>query len=57
MKDGTNVSAYKQSLVSENFGLASLPKKAWQKRLAQPSLRDASIIPIPEELEEAVVGD
>lgn len=33
MKDKVNVESFKHELVADNFGLVSLPKEIWQKRL------------------------
>ncbi len=57
MKSGANVSGYKHLLVADNFSLASLPRKVWRERLAGPSTRNIDIITLPEEAEEAVIGD
>ncbi len=56
MKDGVNVDSFKQQLVADDFGLASLPESAWRSKLAKPS---ASAVPITaaEPEEEAVIGD
>lgn len=57
MKDRVNVDSFKEALVADGFGLASLPDKIRQAKLAIPS--SASIIaPLPEEqLEEAALGE
>ncbi|MBN1161329.1 MAG: NAD(P)/FAD-dependent oxidoreductase [Dehalococcoidales bacterium] len=56
MKDGVNVEGFKQNLVADDFGLATLPEAAWRSKLARPS---ASAVPITAEepMEEAVIGD
>ena len=36
MRDRVNVSNFKQALLSDDFGLASLPLKLWQERLGTP---------------------
>ena len=40
MRDRVKVSSFKQMLLSDNFGLVSLPRELWQKRLE----KDATII-------------
>ncbi|MFA5308454.1 MAG: FAD-dependent oxidoreductase [Dehalococcoidales bacterium] len=37
MKDGADVSAFKQALVADDFGLASLPESLWRSKLARPA--------------------
>ena len=56
MKDGVNVDAFKEALVADDFGLASLPEAAWRSKLARP---DVEPVPITaaEKPEEAVIGD
>jgi NAD(P)H-nitrite reductase large subunit len=56
MKDGVIIESFKQQLVADDFGLASLPESAWRSKLAKPS---ASAVPITAEepMEEAVIGD
>ena len=36
IKDKINVSSFKQALTADDFGLASLPRELWQKRLGAP---------------------
>ena len=36
MKDRVNVGDFKQALMSDDFGLASLPREIWQQRLETP---------------------
>lgn len=36
MRDGMNVDSFKESLLAEDFGLASLPRGIWQERLGKP---------------------
>jgi NAD(P)H-nitrite reductase large subunit len=56
MKDNVNVDSFKQTLVADDFGLASLPEASWRFKLARPS---ASAVPITakELMEEAIIGD
>jgi NAD(P)H-nitrite reductase large subunit len=35
MKDRVNVAAFKETLVAEDFGLASLPEAVWRERLSE----------------------
>jgi len=55
MKDGVNVSRFKEALVADDFSLASVPERIWRKRLAVPGSAE---LPAPEEEpEEAVIGE
>lgn len=57
MKDRVNVDSFKEALVTDDFGLASLPEQIWQAKLAIPS-SVLTIAPIPvEQPEEAVIGE
>ncbi len=56
MKDGINVESFKQQLVADDFGLASLPESAWRSKLAKPSA-SAVLITTEEPMEEAIIGD
>jgi len=38
MKDRVNVANFKQSLLSDNFGLAFLPREVWQERLGHAQM-------------------
>ena len=40
MREGVKVSSFKKALLSDNFGLVSLPRELWQKRLG----KDADLI-------------
>jgi NAD(P)H-nitrite reductase large subunit len=57
MKDRINVAAFKETLVADDFGLASLPEEIWRERLQIPNAEVASIVPPPEPVEEAVIGE
>jgi NAD(P)H-nitrite reductase large subunit len=57
MKDRINVAAFKETLVADDFGLASLPEEIWRERLQIPNAEVASIVPPPEPAEEAVIGE
>ena len=56
MKDRINVEAYKQVLVADDFGLASLPDEIWRPLLAIPPSLPASPVTYVEQPEEALVG-
>jgi NAD(P)H-nitrite reductase large subunit len=56
MKDGTNVNKFKEALVADDFGLASLPEAAWRSKLAKPSPSAVRIV-AEEPPEELVIGD
>ena len=57
MKDRVNVDSFKEALVADDFGLASLPEQIWQAKLAIPpsalTIAPTSI----EQSEEAVIGE
>ena len=57
MKDRVNVEAFKQVLIADNFGLASLPEEIWRPRLAIPASLLASSITSVEQPEVALVGE
>ena len=57
MKDRVNVEAFKQVLVADDFGLASLPEEIWRPRLAIPPSLLASSVTSVEQPEEALVGE
>jgi NAD(P)H-nitrite reductase large subunit len=57
MKDRINVEAFKETLVADDFGLASLPEEIWRGRLEIPPSEAGSIVPPPEPAEEAVIGE
>ena len=57
MKDRVNVNSFKEALVADDFGLASLPEQIWQEKLAIPP-SVLTIAPTPvEQPEEAVIGE
>ncbi|MHB8105103.1 MAG: NAD(P)/FAD-dependent oxidoreductase [Dehalococcoidales bacterium] len=56
MKDGVDVSQFKQSLVADDFGLASLPESVWRSKMAVPAAATVAIT-AAEQPEEAVIGD
>ena len=57
MKDRINVEAYKQVLVADDFGLASLPDEIWRPLLAIPPSLPSSPVTYVEQPEEALVGE
>jgi len=57
MKDKINVEAFKETLVADDFGLASLPEEIWRARLEIPASEEASIVPPVEPAEEVVVDE
>jgi NAD(P)H-nitrite reductase large subunit len=57
MKDRVNAKSFKETLVADDFGLASLPEKIWRARLEIPASEESSIVPPPEPTEEAVVDE
>jgi len=57
MKDKVNVEAFKETLVADDFGLASLPEEIWRARLDIPASEEASIVPPVEKPEEAVIDE
>jgi NAD(P)H-nitrite reductase large subunit len=57
MKDRVNVDSFKEALVADDFGLASLPEAVWRARLAIPPPELASLVTSVEEPEEVVVGE
>jgi NAD(P)H-nitrite reductase large subunit len=57
MKDGVNVSRFKEALVADDFGLASLPERIWRGRLDSTPPKGAPVVTSIEEPEELVIGD
>ncbi len=57
MKDRTDISGFKQALVADDFGLASLPESIWKERLAQPDTAAVTLITPAAPPEEALIGD
>jgi NAD(P)H-nitrite reductase large subunit len=57
MKNRINVEAFKQALIADDFGLASLPEELWRPQLTiSPSLQ-ASLVTSIEQPEEVLVGE
>lgn len=57
MKDRVKVDSFKQALVADDFGLASLPEEIWRQRLAVAPLTPASLVTVVEPAEEVLVGE
>jgi NAD(P)H-nitrite reductase large subunit len=57
MKDKINVEDFKQVLIADDFGLASLPEKIWRPRLAIPNSLLASSVTSIDRHEGALVGE
>lgn len=57
MKDKVKVDGFKDELVADDFGLASLPEEIWRARLAVPPSEEAYIVPPVEPPEEVVVDE
>jgi len=55
MKDGVNVERFKEALVADDFGLASLPREIWRARLAAPT-SEVIVTPV-EQPEEVFIGE
>ncbi len=50
MKDRINVDGFKQELLSDNFGLASLPEEIWRSRLEMPPSGMIAPVLVPQEM-------
>ena len=57
MRDQVNVSGFKQSLLTDNFGLACLPRELWQERLGVAPLESAFVSSTPGRVEEPIAGE
>jgi NAD(P)H-nitrite reductase large subunit len=57
MKDRVKVEAFKQALIADDFGLASLPEEIWRPQLEMPSSISASSVISVEEPEEIIAGE
>jgi len=57
MKDRVDVSRFKEVLVADDFGLASLPEEIWRPRLAIPSSVLASSLTFVKPPEEVIAGE
>jgi NAD(P)H-nitrite reductase large subunit len=57
MKDGIDISGFKQALVTDDFGLASLPDSIWKERLKRPNKDAVTVITAAAPPEEVPIGD
>jgi NAD(P)H-nitrite reductase large subunit len=57
MKNRINVEAFKQVLIADDFGLASLPEELWRPQLTIPPSLQASLITTIDQPEEVLVGE
>jgi len=57
MKDRVNVEGFKQALVADDFGLASLPEEIWRPRLEVPPPPLASSATSVGQPEEIAIGE
>jgi NAD(P)H-nitrite reductase large subunit len=57
MKDGVDASRFKEVLVADDFGLASLPEEIWRPKLAISSSVLASSLISVEQPEEVIAGE
>jgi NAD(P)H-nitrite reductase large subunit len=57
MKDRVNVDGFKQALVADDFGLASLPEEIWQPLLEVPPSLLVSSVTSAERPEEIAIGE
>ncbi|MFC2040721.1 NAD(P)/FAD-dependent oxidoreductase [Chloroflexota bacterium] len=57
MKDRINVEIFKQALVADDFGLASLPEEIWRPKLAIPPSALATSVTSVEQHEEVFAGE
>ncbi len=57
MKERIKVDGFKQALVAEDFGLASLPEEMWRARLGLPASGSPSSAILRDEPKELVLGE
>ncbi|OGO06130.1 MAG: pyridine nucleotide-disulfide oxidoreductase [Chloroflexi bacterium RBG_13_54_9] len=57
MRDRVNVSSFKQELLDDDFGLASLPRQLWQERLGIPPVGLVPQTAIPARAAEEPAGE
>ena len=57
MKDRINVNGFKQALIAEDFGLASLPEEIWRSRLGVQSAGLVSTETPLKQAEEITLAD
>jgi NAD(P)H-nitrite reductase large subunit len=56
LKDRIDVTDFKEALVADNFGLASLPEALWRQRLPGPASGSVMLSGAAEKPEEALIG-
>ncbi len=57
MRDRVNVSNFRQALLSDDFGLAYLPRELWQERLGTVPSSSVSVAGMSVKVEEPVAGE
>ncbi len=57
MRDHVNVRAFKKDLLSDDFGLAYLPRQLWQERLGTASLYTVPVFASSAETDEPLSGE
>jgi len=57
MKDGVSIRKFKEALVADDFGLASLPESVWKDRLESSPPEGVPVVTSIEKPEELVIGD
>jgi NAD(P)H-nitrite reductase large subunit len=57
MKDRVDVGGFKEVLVADDFGLASLPEEIWQSKLAILTPELVPLVTVVEEPEEVIIGE
>lgn len=57
MKDRVDISSFKEVLIADDFGLASLPEEIWRAKLAMPPSVSMSSLRSDKHMEEALVGE
>jgi len=57
MRDRVNAGSFKQSLLTDDFGLVSLPTELWQERLEAPPAERLHPVAMPAEVVEDTAGE
>ncbi len=57
MRERVNVGSFKQALLSDDFGLVSLPRELWKERLEAPPAKLTHRVEMPVEAEEEIAGE